>query len=202
MPVWSSPLVLRGLAAAGAVVLVAGAGYLLANNGQSTSSGQSGGTAAAPSTHRQPVHPGLQPQPANLPAGSGVRYDQNNVATTTTVVASRFDYTPANLGPEVRREVASTASVAVGSATPTHQALQGTAQFGGIRVSTLEGCLTRISASRKVLLADVARYLGTPATIIVLKPRPTGDAFTVVVVGVGCSASNGATITRTEVPVR
>jgi len=199
-PVWSSPLVLRGLAAAAAVVLVAGAGYLLANNSQGPVS-TSQGSAAAPATPPRTVHEGLA-SPAALPAANGVRYTQNGQSATTTVLASGFDYTPANLATEVRKQMASTTGAVIGPAPTQRQLLEGGAQIGGIGVLKLEGCLSRISAGRKVLLADVARYLGKPATIIVLQELAATDVFAVVVVGLACSLSNGATITQAKVPAR
>jgi hypothetical protein len=62
----------------------------------------------------------------------------------------------------------------------------------------LAGCLANIASGRQVLLADVARYLGKPATIIVLKP--VSGAFDVIVVGLACTATKADVITRLSVP--
>ncbi len=49
-----------------------------------------------------------------------------------------------------------------------------------------------------VLLAEVARYRGVPATMIVLKA--TGPAFDVIVVGQACGASGQDVIARFAIP--
>ena len=72
--------------------------------------------------------------------------------------------------------------------------------MGGVSLSELAGCLDRVSAGRRVLLADVARYLGRPATIIVLQPLTAAGVFDVTIVGLTCSASNPDVISRTTVP--
>ena len=66
--------------------------------------------------------------------------------------------------------------------------------FGGIAVGTLQGCVTRISAGRQVLLVDVDRYQGKPATIIVVAGGTGGTRAWVV--GPGCSRSDSDVITQ------
>jgi hypothetical protein len=72
--------------------------------------------------------------------------------------------------------------------------------IGGVSLSRLEGCLNRVAAGRTVLLANVARYIGNPATIIVLKSLTAADVFDVTIVGLSCSASSSDVISRTTVP--
>ena len=49
--------------------------------------------------------------------------------------------------------------------TPSASGARKIADLNGFAIPQLGGCLTKIAAGRKVLLADVARYLGTPAAI-------------------------------------
>ena len=58
----------------------------------------------------------------------------------------------------------------------------------GISASALAGCVNRIAAGERVLLVDVARYQGAPATVIVTQPA-AGGPERISVVGTGCSAS-------------
>jgi hypothetical protein len=74
------------------------------------------------------------------------------------------------------------------------------ARIGGVSVSELAGCLYRVAAGRKVLLANVARYLGSPATIIVLQSLTAADVFDVAIVGLSCSSSNPDVISTATVP--
>jgi hypothetical protein len=62
------------------------------------------------------------------------------------------------------------------------------ATFGHMAVTDLAGCVNRIAAGDLVLLVDVARYQGEPATVIVTQPS-AGGAEQIWVVRPGCSAS-------------
>ena len=73
----------------------------------------------------------------------------------------------------------------------------GKPTFGGIGVAALQGCVTRISAGRQVLLVDVDRYQGKQATIIVVAGVAGGaGGARVWVVGPGCSRSDSDVITQ------
>jgi hypothetical protein len=87
------------------------------------------------------------------------------------------------------------------SPTPANGKTTGRPQFGGIEIGRLNGCLSRVSAGRRVVLAEIARYVGKPATIIVLRSL-TANVLDVAIVGVGCSASAADYIVRTTVPAR
>ena len=82
--------------------------------------------------------------------------------------------------------------------TPSASGARKIADLNGFAIPQLGGCLTKIAAGRKVLLADVARYLGTPAAIIILQ-SPTASAYDVVVVGLACSSSGSDIIAKSEV---
>ncbi len=72
--------------------------------------------------------------------------------------------------------------------------------FGGVRVRLLVACLTRLAAGRTIVVADVARYLGTPATIVVLKSLNDARVLDVDVVGLTCSAAKPDIIAELTVP--
>jgi hypothetical protein len=59
-----------------------------------------------------------------------------------------------------------------------------------------------MARGRRVLLVDVARFLGRPAEIVVLKSLTAANVFDVGIVGVGCSASNLDIIRMLRIPVR
>jgi len=198
MPRLSSPALLRTLAVTGAVVIVAGGGFLLANSqtASETSAG-SGQRTAAP----------RRPSVSNVPAAHGrangpiyASYRLNGKVVTTNAIASHTNFTRASLASQVRRDVASSSILAqgftgshAGGPAPTKSTV------GGVSLSKLEGCLNRVAAGRKVLLANVARYVGRPATVIVLKSLTAG-VLDVTIVGLSCSASNSDVISRTTVP--
>lgn len=209
----SSPLVLRTLAATAAVAVVAGGGYLISSV---VSGGQ--GIANGPATAGSAPRPGsggtVRVPNGTLAAPTPVQYHRDGKIATTTALATNVNYSKRGLGPLVRRQVtrfgAALASPVVPepSAAPSPSASH-TAQpseaplfypLAGITQAHLQGCLTRISSGRKVLLADVARYLGQPAVIIVLRPAKAADYLDVAVVALACSASDAHVITHLRVP--
>ncbi len=200
LPSWSSPVLLRSLAATGAVAVIASAGFLLAN-GQTSPESSGGGTssrgqpAAAP---RPAVSNAHAAQRATGRVPTSVGYHLHGKVVTANAIASHTNFTTASLAAQVRRDVRSS-SVRFGSAQHSEPAPTSTS-VGGVSLSELTGCLDRISAGRKVLLANVARYLGRPATIIVLQPLSAAGVFDVTIVGLACSASNPDVISRTTVP--
>ncbi len=124
MPGWSSPLVLRGLAAAGAVIVIAGAGFLFVH-GQTTGQG-SAGTGSGHGPLRE-----ARPAPSARVTGSGARagyagvngpfslnYRLKGKIATARALTTHHNYTKLNLGPMVRKDVASVASIGKG-VTPT-----------------------------------------------------------------------------------
>ncbi len=165
-------IALRALAAAAAVVLLGGGIYGLTRLGASSTS-SSAGPAAGPAV----------PAPASQsPPGS------------ITAIRSGTDYTPGNLSSQVAAQLArhgQNAPVAGPNATsPAHSPAEasGGRAAAGISAAALAGCVNRIAAGERVLLVDVARYQGAPATVIVTQPA-TGGPERIWVVGTGCSAS-------------
>jgi hypothetical protein len=210
----SSPVVLRGLAAAAAVVIVAGAGYLFTNRASTTPPARS----AAPTAHRPQTYGGalgasnhraLLRVPYGV--GAGAASQQSNAAATQAapVLTSDANYTKANLAVQVRKSVASAADeyfgtnatavpAPVASGPPASAELQ---LLDGLTVGRLTKCLTGVANGRQVLVADVARYLGKPAMIIVFRSLTSMNVLDVVIVGLACSATHADTIARTTVPL-
>jgi len=204
-PDLTSPLVLRTLAAAGAVVLVAGGSYLLASGSSPSSS-----------------EPRTAGNPRPLPAGGvapgsaehqgvtfGLPYRRQGTVATTAALTSNVDFERATLGSQVRRQVASTSPkfnsgispLPAGPDSSASPASTGTsAVLSGVNVPELEACVTLVAAGRDVLLVEVAHYQGDPATIIVRVQSPAAKTLDIVVVGRACSGTNAAVITEVMVP--
>jgi hypothetical protein len=207
MPNWSSSLLLRGLAAAGAVVIIAGAGLLFAH-GQSGVNLNSSGSPSA----RHPASGPLARNRSVHASGTGAGYSGVNNPVNlhyrlkgriadARALTSGHDYNMRNMGPLIDKEVASTTEIGKGATPgPGQFATPARATFGGIRILTLTACLTRLAAGRSILIADVARYLGQPATIVVLRTSANANELNVVVVRLTCSAANPEIIAQVTIP--
>jgi len=198
----SSPLVLRSLAAAGAVVIIAGTGFLLAN-GQQSAAPRSGTASGASKSASGPAAAAPKPtamttnRPASVAAAPAkVSYRLDGKQVTAPAVATDVNYTHRTLDAQVNKRISAIGAGQMSTATPTGPVTR----LPGIRLPTLGKCLTRIDAGRRVLLADVARFLGKPAVIIVLKSLTTFDVLDVSVVSKACSAANPHVIATAEVP--
>ncbi len=204
MPEWSSPLLLRGMAAAGAVVIIAGAGLLFTqghNSGSNNAGSGSAGREAAPAQQR----PSVARKGTNAGYSSGgpvsLSYRLKGKIATARALATDQNYTKRNLTPLVHKDVSSAAAFGKGvTPGPTQRSSAPKAVFGGIRVPLLVACLTRLAEGGTVVVADVARYLGRPATIVVLKSPNDAHVLDVVVVGLACSLANPNIIAELTVP--
>jgi hypothetical protein len=188
-----SAVALRAAAAAAAVVLLAGGIYELTHFGASSTS-SAGSSAAGPEVPAAGQH-----APAAGPSvfGPTLPYQQAGGQGSIVPVMTGTDFTAQNLGGQVTAQLdrygrgAMTAGPkAMTPGTTRGPAATGgrSATFGHMVVSDLAGCVNRIAAGDHVLLVDVARYQGAPATVIVTKPA--GDSPEQIwVVGPGCSAS-------------
>ena len=188
-------IALRALAAAAAVVVVAGGIYEIAQN--STSSSSSAGSPAA-----APAVPGAGEQShasASAPAaGPILTYRHAGGEASVTAVMTGTDFAPGQLSDQVSAQLTRHGPGSTGLAAPNATAppvTQGPAAagrhpatFGPMAVTDLAGCVNRIAAGDLVLLVDVARYQGGPATVIVTQPS-AGGPEQIWVVGPGCSAS-------------
>jgi hypothetical protein len=199
LPRISSPMMLRGLAAAGAVVLLAGGGYaIVAGTGLFSASGN----GAAESGQVRPVAgaagSGVM-APAHV-AGPTLQYRHGVREASITPITTDTNFTRANLARQASAAVVSygrgftmTGPNAAGandhgSAASLPGAAQQTVNSGTMATPMLRGCVNRMDAGGMVLLVDVARYQGAPATVIVTEAAVTGP-MQIWVVGADCSAS-------------
>lgn len=200
LPHVTPKLALGGLAAAAAVVLVGGGLYEVVGHSGSTASTSS---AAAPSA-RRPAGKSVAGNGAMLPAspasGPALQYQRSGREGSITPIATGTDFTEAGLASQVTAEVkkygTGFAKTGPNATSPAHSAPaspaavpgEQTGTFADIPLASLRGCVNRIAAGSLVLLVDVARYAGAPATIIVTEAADTGP-MQIWVVGTGCSAS-------------
>jgi hypothetical protein len=201
MPDWSSPVLLRGLAAAAAVAVIVGAGILIANTRNASQPGgtASGGGAARPRVHSvgagRVSHNGAETGPVT------VSYRLKGKIATTTAVVGHHNMTPKSLPRMVLKRFSNLITLGGNIAAPgAPQAALPKFRIGGLSISALQGCLSAIAAGRQVMVADVGRFLGRPATIVVLRSLTAADILDVAVVGRGCSASNLDIIRTLTVP--
>jgi hypothetical protein len=209
MPQVSSPLVLRTVAVTGLVVIMAGAGFLLASGNSLHGSSATSGSSPLP------ARPTQVPNSAGSAAGTErtqqVSYHRGGKLAYATELTSKVDFSRKSLAAHVRRQAPAfaaglSASRSLPSATPTstgleHTVTAGPKRFGVISAIRLGVCLTRIAAGRLVVYAEVAKYLGKPAAIFVFAPTAVRRAFDVIVVGLSCSASRSDIIATTRVPL-
>ncbi len=207
VPDLTSPRLVRGLAAAtGAVLLLGGVGYVIASRVTPPAKVASRAAAAAPT----PIHARPVPAFSNSSLSVGTRqlsYARHGKTFTYTAAASNENFTSANLAGNIRARLTTyaknvpTTMPAAGSGTspvPSPTGIHKGGDIGGIAISRLGGCMSRVATGRQVLLAVVARYEGVPATIIVLEPLSgSSRLLDVIVVGVACSASDADVITQT-----
>jgi hypothetical protein len=192
----------RLVAAAGAVVLVGGGGYLVASNLHSAVPTSSSASGTAPSTNQ------------SMTAGPNVTYGSPGSQHTIHSVSSKMNFVPKELRTQVlaayhEAQVKGEAgNVSFGgtnapSAGPVRAAaspLEGSAAAasgggGGGAVIRLAGCIKAVADGRMVLLLDLARYEGKPAAIVVLGSTTTSQAE-VIVTANGCSAASPDVLTR------
>jgi hypothetical protein len=199
-------LALSGLAAAAAVVLVAGGIYeVVGHSGSPSSSASSSMPAAAPATRS--ANAPMAKAPA-LASGPALAYQRGGRKDSITPIATGTDFTPAALTSEVTAEVrkygvgfTKTGSndespAHSGPASPGAVPGEQTGTFADIPLASLRGCVDRIAAGSQVLLVDVAHYRGAAATVIVTEAAETGP-MQIWVVGTGCSASSSDVLRQT-----
>jgi hypothetical protein len=206
LPRLGSRVALGSLAAAAAALVVVGGMYeIFVSRG--TGSGPSGTAASAPSHPPAGQSAGSEigvPGPGGRPvSGPALQYRHSGHEDSITPVTTGMDFTPNRLRTQVAAAVASYGAKTTGTApTPfsgplssAAAAARPSANFGNMPVSLLQGCVNRIDAGGLVLLVDVARYSGTPATVIVTEVTVIGPKQ-IWVVGTGCSASRSDMMTH------
>jgi hypothetical protein len=189
--------VTRLVAAAGAVVLVGGGGYLLATD---LPSGAGTGSPSSSAALPAPVQP--------MSLGPDVSYGSPGSQHTVETVSSATNFEPAQLRGQALdayheaqlKGAAGTRSSGSGSA-PTElgpqnsNAAAGAGAEGSSAGTHLAGCIGAIGPGRTVLLLDLAKYQGKPATIIVFGSTATSQAE-VVVAARGCSTASPDVLAR------
>src|SRR5262249_49605287 len=157
--------------ATAAVVIVAGAGFLLANGQLQQHRSPSSNGARATASPR-PLFPSAKGA-ATRALGNrvSVHYQLNGKSATTTAYVSRANFLRHTLGGRVRKDVSQ--SVGIGpsySQGPPRPSGSVPARNLRFSIPRLADCLSRINSGRTVLLVAVAHFLGRPARIIVLRP--------------------------------
>jgi len=194
----------RALGAAAAAVVIAGSVYglaQLASAGQpALSSGAATGAGSAGAEQNGPVQL----------SGPSVQYRRAGQPASFTPVSTNTNFRQRQLASQVKSALLRSgsnlpASAGANAASPprpqSRHASGGKQSFAGIAVKALQGCVMRVSAGRKVLLVDVDRYQGRPATVIVLAgPGGGTSGAQIFVVGPGCSASDSDLITQASLP--
>jgi hypothetical protein len=200
MPDLSSPLLLRTLAATGAVAIIAGGGYLLASGQAGTSSATNGASGARPAAPRPST--ANRNASASQSASRTVQYRVDGKTVSATLLTSHTDFTRKAMARQVRSRLTSYPKPLSGPENSPAAGFSSSSSpsIAGVSMLRIEGCMTRIAAGRSILIADVARYLGRPATIIVFAPVKPGAVYDVAVVGLGCSSSVSDLITTARVP--
>jgi hypothetical protein len=211
LPALSSPVVLRSLAAAGAVIVIAGGGYLAISEHSTASTSQSAAAgrvapAARPAAGNGARHAAQGSVPGTPTFGPDLHYGRRSGQVRFIPVSSGVNFVPSMLKGQVTaalsqiRDVQKHAapskalnSPATAAAPSPAPSVPAASQFGGVPVAALQGCVSRIAAGSPVLLVDVARYQGGRATIIVVAPAGSSSRQ-VWVVGPACSASHGDVI--------
>jgi hypothetical protein len=194
----SSPVALRAMAAAAVVVVVGGGFYEVATHVGGSAASHSGpefGSSGSAAT--SPPVAGVN-TPAGPVAAPQLHYEYGGRQGSVTAVESGTNYGPATLSSQVSQELRGNPAKATGRAGNSEHSI-GTfgsgATFGGILVSRLQGCVSRLATHQQVLLVDVARYQGTLATVIVTRASPGGPEQ-VWVVGSGCSSARSDVFTH------
>jgi anti-sigma factor RsiW len=212
LPRMGSRVALGSLAAAAAVLVVIGGMYEMFGS-RGASSGSSGTAAGAPAHSSAGHAAGSEigvPVPARLPAsGPALQYRHSGHEDSVTPVTTDTDFTPGQLGPQAAAAVAShgagmtktgpDANPLSGVHSPAATPGKQPATFGNIPLALLQGCVNRIDAGELVVLVDVARYRGTPATIIVTEVTVIGPEQ-IWVVGTDCSASHSDVLNHATMP--
>jgi hypothetical protein len=189
-------LAARAVAATAVAAAIVGGIYgirQLGSASESATSSSAGGLAAGPAAK--------VPAPQNGPA---VRYTTSAGPASFTPISTGTNFQQQRLASQAR------AALRAGPRQPTRMGADATSgslarpgptagapSFGGMPVASLQGCVMRISAGRRVLLVDVDRYQGKPATIIVVAGADGGTGGSrVFVVGPACSGSDSDLITQ------
>jgi hypothetical protein len=205
LPRLGSRVALGSLAAAAAVLVVIGGMYEMTVS-RGAGSGPNIPAAGVPA-HRTAVPSAgngiVEPAPSGSASGPVLQYRHAGHQESVTPVTTDTDFTPNRLRTQVAEAIARYGAKTAGTAPNSMFGMPSVAaqparppiMFGNIPVSLLQGCVDRIDAGELVLLVDVARYRGTPATVIVTAVTVVGPDQ-IWVVGTGCSGSSSDMMTH------
>jgi hypothetical protein len=206
LPRITPKVALGGLAAAALVVVGGGIYGVVAHSGSTSPSASSAAPSAARPATRSPAGNGAM-LPALPASGPALQYQRSGRKANITPITTSTNFTQAELASQATAQVKkygagftktgpnAESPSSSGSESPAAVPREQLGKFADIPVATLRGCVERIAAGSLVLLVDVARYSGSPATIIVTEAAETGP-MRIWVVGTGCSASNSDVLQR------
>jgi hypothetical protein len=180
--------------AAAALVVVVGMGvgvYALMNSGSSSSGPPSAASGARPTSSS-----GSAAAPVRGPA---LQYRHSGQNTTITPISSHTDFTASKLSTQVAAQVSKygPGGIQAGpmTAPETRSPAVRSERLGTMLVSALQACVNRVAAGELVVLVEVARFQGSPATIIVTEVAQAAPQQ-IWVVGSGCSGSRSDVLHR------
>jgi hypothetical protein len=196
VPGWPSSVLPRALAATAAAVVIAAGGYEMATHLGGSTSGQAPGSAALA-------------RPATWRPGPIVSYGRSGHTHSIVAVEAATDFLAGTLGKqaaaamETRHVSSSGVPGAAGAVNSPNASLKKTSPTlqgqAAPEISKLQGCVGLIAAGRNVLLVEIAKYQGKPATIIVTEAHTSGPAE-VFAVGATCSSGTRDILASQQVP--
>jgi hypothetical protein len=224
--IWTSPLVLGGLATAGVFVFIIGAVFALSRANLGPSSGSAGRPAAGRPAAGRSALPAPVPERGplfgansaiNAAAGVHVRYQTAGRTASANVYLSPVHFTRSTIGRSVRSvgyrmslaapEAGTTGHSVPHRTTGTHHPQSQTPpkparpqKVGSVSVAQIARCLSADAPSGRLVIVEIAHYQGKPAIIMV--GRLVADAYHVTVTGLACSASKPDVLARITVPKR
>jgi hypothetical protein len=198
LPSTSPKFALSAAAAAAALVILGVGTFELVQSG---SSGP-GSSAAVPATGR------VASGSSAATRGPALRYQRAGQQASVTPVSADTNFTAGRLSAQVASAMTKYGSAGrlagpmtvPAPSSNAHVPAQQATTFGNRAVAALQGCVNRIAHGDLVVLVELARFQGSPATIIVTEV-PDITPRQVWVVGSGCSASSSDVLRHTELSV-
>jgi len=195
LPSMSNPKFALSAVAATAAVVILGVGmFEIVQSGSSPTSSTAAGSAASRAASSLP----------GAVRGPALQYRRSGQQASVTPVSADTNFTAGRLSAQVASAVTkyssggTVAGPMTGPATRSAQVPGAhAATFGNRAVAALQGCVNRIAAGDLVVLVELARFQGSPATIIVTEV-PDITPRQVWVVGTGCSASRSDVLRHSE----
>jgi Putative zinc-finger len=202
------PFPARRILAAAAVIVVIAGGYELVSHLAGPEGSSAASSAAGASNHaaagRAPAAGPLVPGVVGAPVyGPPMRYRHAGRTATIRPVRTTTNYQPARLAQQVSATLAETGAAATArpGSQPGTVPQQNLPDFGAAQLTQLAGCVSRVAGGRLVLLVDVARFGGAPATVIVTAAQAP-LAAQAWAVGPGCSRSASDVLAHQPLPGR